>query len=227
MVIVFETSPLISLYACIISASLSALIISTIPSASARSIFPFKKALFVNSPASAGLHPLSISSLITPFITVVPPCTWNSTTSSPVYDLGALQYTQNALSVKFLVVSLPRYILYGSIVLKLSSLDENTSSAIFFARGPLSLTIPTAPECPIGVAAATMVSIFTFLCLYVFLFLDSISITLLTMLCLVLYQSKCLIQVLESLLRAAICLHSTSATLSKVGRSSIVVIVVI
>ena len=53
-------------------------------SACVRSIFPFKNALLVNSPASAGLAPASKTDSKVFSTIKIPPCTESSTTSSPV-----------------------------------------------------------------------------------------------------------------------------------------------
>ena len=54
-----------------------------------KSILPFKNALLVNSPGSAGLAPFLITASSTLFITYTPPWQSISTVSSLVYVFGA------------------------------------------------------------------------------------------------------------------------------------------
>ena len=53
-------------------------------SAENKSIFPFKNALFVNSPAFAGTAPAAYNAFSTEFSTAIPPWQYSSTQSSPV-----------------------------------------------------------------------------------------------------------------------------------------------
>ncbi len=94
-------------------ARLSAFIMSIMPSADDNESFPFMKARFVYSPFSAARAPSDIVLESIPRAILTPPWQWNSTTSSPVNDFGALKYTHIPKSVKSPPSILPAYITFG------------------------------------------------------------------------------------------------------------------
>ena len=88
--------------------SLSACIISIIASAFDKSILPFKKALFVNSPGCANLAPALITSCKIFLVTNTPPWQLISTVFSAVNELGAfINETITSSTITFPSITCP------------------------------------------------------------------------------------------------------------------------
>ena len=134
--------------------SVFASIRSITASAAVRSSLPFRNARSVNSPRRAMRAPQASTASSTRRGAMLPPCVWNSTASSPVYDFGEAKTRTSPSST--ILPSHDSLEWKNVPAIEASTGRPETFDAIAKESGPLTRTTAT-PPLPGGVDTAAIV----------------------------------------------------------------------